>query len=130
MISGVVILLIILGGVVWFILRRRPSIPVDVIPPMPSTDRTITESPVIVSSLIPPQDTPSVSVPILEASIIVAPSVLSTEIIAPVSVSITLPTVPPSIEIPVTPVMVPVEPAIHPVVEATPLIQDVSSETK
>ena len=62
MIGGVVVLLIVLGGVVWFSIRRRPSIPVVDVPSISSTDSIVIGSPVIVSSLIIPQDTIPVTV--------------------------------------------------------------------
>ncbi len=65
-IGGLLLLLVVLGGVVWLILYKRWR-PDQVSPAMPNTSPVITDSPVILSSIIPP--TP-MSIPDIGDSII------------------------------------------------------------
>ncbi len=72
-IIGITILLMILGGGTWVVIRRR-RLSVSHLPPVPYGDRVVEESPVIVSSVILPQDIP----PAVPTDVVTSPIVEST----------------------------------------------------
>ncbi len=128
MIGSIIVVLIILGGgVAYFIIRRKSGIPTVVVPPMPNTDQIITESPVIVSSVILPQDIPPVIVSVSESPIIVSP-IVPIDMITPAPVIQV--TVADSTDMPIESVIIQTDGVASPIVESTPSVQDITPESK
>ena len=111
----------------YFIIRRKSGIPTVVVPPMPNTDQIITESPVIVSSVILPQDIPPVIVSVSESPIIVS-TIVPIDMITPAPVIQV--TVADSTDMPIESVIIQTDGVASPIVESTPSVQDITPESK